>query len=83
MREFFDGLPYDFHGGLDRLLLAILQDDPVPIRSRSPEVPEALATVVHRTLAREPAERFPEAAMLRSALLPSANFSNVTFRPPR
>ena len=37
-------------------------------RKRRPDLPEALAAVVHRGLAREPAARFPDAAAMRDAL---------------
>jgi hypothetical protein len=32
-------------------------------------VPEALAAAIHRTLAREPEDRFPDVAAFRAALL--------------
>jgi serine/threonine-protein kinase len=60
---------HDFPADFQQRLLKILQDDPVPLRSRRPEVPEALAAVIHRALAREPENRFPDAAAFRSALL--------------
>jgi serine/threonine-protein kinase len=50
-------------------LLRILQDDPVPILSRRPAVPKGLAAVIHRALAREPHDRFPDAKAMRKALL--------------
>ena len=48
----------------------VLQEDPVPIRSRRADIPEALAAVIHRSLARDPAGRFPDAAAMRAALAP-------------
>ena len=39
-----------------------------PLRDASPEVPEALAAVVERALARDPAERWDSARALQSAL---------------
>ncbi len=49
---------------------ARLTTDPEPVRARRPEVPPALEAVVSRTLAREPARRFPSARALREALKP-------------
>ena len=47
----------------------ILEEEPVPIRARSPEIPEALAAIIHRALAKEPAKRFRDVCTLRSALM--------------
>ena len=43
--------PYDLKGRLEQRLLAILQDDPVPIRTRRNDIPPKLANIVHRALA--------------------------------
>jgi eukaryotic-like serine/threonine-protein kinase len=59
---------YDFPASFQNQLLTILHEDPVPIRKRRPDLPEGLAAVIHRGLAREPAERFPDAAAMRDAL---------------
>jgi serine/threonine-protein kinase len=48
----------------------ILLDDPVPIRDRRADLPEALAGVVHRALARDPVGRFADVRAFRQALLP-------------
>ena len=61
---------YDFPENQNLQLLMILQDDPVPIRSRRADIPEALAAVIHRSLARDPAGRFPDAGAMRTALAP-------------
>jgi serine/threonine-protein kinase len=53
----------------DRILM-VLQGDPVPIRTRRADVPEALAAIIHRALAREPEERYRGAREMRQALLP-------------
>jgi serine/threonine-protein kinase len=61
---------YDFTGEPAERFLKVLNEDPVPIRQRRPDLPENLAGVIHRCLAREPAQRFPDAAAFRAALLP-------------
>jgi serine/threonine-protein kinase len=60
--------PYDLRGRIEQRLLTILQDNPVPIRKRRPDIPEKLASVVHRALAREPNMRFPDLKAMRAAL---------------
>ena len=57
---------------IDRILLKILNDPPVPVRARRPEVPDGLAAVIHKCLEKEPAKRVRSAAELRKALLPFA-----------
>jgi serine/threonine-protein kinase len=52
------------------LFLRILQKDPVPLRQRRPDVPEAVAAAVHRALARKPEGRFADVGTLRQILLP-------------
>jgi serine/threonine-protein kinase len=64
-----DRYVYDFPPGRpEAKYLRILQDDPVPIQSRRPDVPRELASVIHRALSREPKDRFPSAGSMRSAL---------------
>ena len=48
----------------------VLNDPPVPIRSRRPDLPEELVTIIDRSLSREPGDRFPNAREMRRALLP-------------
>ena len=50
------------------LIRMLLEESPVPIQSRRPEVPTALANVLARGLARDPADRYPTASSLRRAL---------------
>ncbi|HWE38849.1 MAG TPA: FHA domain-containing serine/threonine-protein kinase [Isosphaeraceae bacterium] len=61
---------YDFPTRLERQISMILQDDPVPIVNRRPDVPPGLAAVIHRGLARDPAARFADVQEMRRALLP-------------
>ena len=61
---------YDFPKEPGRKLLMVLQEAPVPIRTRCPDIPERLAQIVHRALARDPSDRFADCMLLREALLP-------------
>ena len=54
------------------LFLKILQEKPVPLPQRRPDLLPALAAVVHRALAAKPEERYPRCAEFRQALLPFA-----------
>jgi len=47
---------------------AVLHDDPPPIRELRPDVPEALAVIVDRCLAKEPGQRFASVGELGEAL---------------
>jgi serine/threonine-protein kinase len=60
---------HDFPAAYQERLLLILNEKAVPIRSRRPDVPEALARVIHRALAKEPGERFADVRAMRQALL--------------
>ena len=56
-------------GGGD-LIRMLLEEPPVPIQNRRPEVPTALARVLDKGLTRDPADRFQTATELRRALRP-------------
>jgi serine/threonine-protein kinase len=48
-------------------LLAVLEDKPIPLQQRAPHVPAELAEIVHRAMAKKPADRFESApAMLKA-----------------
>jgi hypothetical protein len=64
--------PHDFTRGKDPVAV-ILGEAPVPIQHLCPALPESLATVIHRGLAREPEARFPGVAELYMALRPFAS----------
>ncbi|WP_068410364.1 FHA domain-containing serine/threonine-protein kinase [Planctomyces sp. SH-PL62] len=59
----------DVEGGGD-LIKMLLEDHPIPILDRRPDVPRGLAAVVGRCLARNPDERLPDAGSMRRALKP-------------
>lgn len=48
--------------------LAILEDPPVPLRQRCPEIPLGLSQLVHRALEKTPEKRFASAAEMRQQL---------------
>jgi len=52
--------PFDAES-MHAVLFKIMQEDPVPLREAAPGTPEALSQVVERALAKNPAERFPDA----------------------
>jgi eukaryotic-like serine/threonine-protein kinase len=59
---------HDFSGSFQEQILMILQDSPVPIRRRRPDIPAPLAEVIHRALARDEGERFADVGAFRQAL---------------
>jgi serine/threonine-protein kinase len=63
-----DRFVYDLPREIHHQFTKILTDNPVPIRRRRPEIPEALATAIHRALAREPQDRFADVREFRKAL---------------
>ena len=63
-------LTYDFPEDIGAKLLMVLQQAPVPILSRRPDIPTHLAQTIHRGLCRNPADRFADCMMFREALLP-------------
>ena len=60
---------HDFPADFQQRFLKILQDAPVPLRNRRPDVPAALAAVIHRALDRNPEQRYSDSAAFRDALL--------------
>jgi pSer/pThr/pTyr-binding forkhead associated (FHA) protein len=52
------------------LIRMLLEDPPVPIQERRRDVPDALATVMAKCLARPPDQRYPTALAMRRALRP-------------
>ena len=60
---------YDLPRELSKQIGLILNDDPKPIRTRRPDLPEALAAVVHRGLGRDPGDRYPSARDFHTALV--------------
>ncbi|MGC8641088.1 MAG: protein kinase domain-containing protein [Isosphaeraceae bacterium] len=59
---------YDEPEGGGDLIRMLLEEQPVPIRKRRADVPAGLAGVIEKCLARDPKERFTNAASMRQAL---------------
>ncbi len=52
------------------LIRMLLEEPPVPIQTRRPDVPSGLAAVLQKCLARDPKDRYPTASAMRQALRP-------------
>jgi eukaryotic-like serine/threonine-protein kinase len=52
------------------LIRTLLEEPPVPVRKRRADVPEGLAAVLEKCLARDPKDRYPTAVEMRHALRP-------------
>jgi len=65
-----DRLVFDLPRQFEHQISMILQEDPVPIRSRRGEIPAKLAAIIHRSIAREPSDRFSDVRAMRNALMP-------------
>jgi hypothetical protein len=60
--------PYRFDSKRDPIDI-ILNENPVPIRDRMPELTNKLATVIDKSLTRNPKERFQNAGLLHAEML--------------
>ncbi|MFO0587990.1 MAG: serine/threonine-protein kinase [Polyangiaceae bacterium] len=63
---------------LGAYLVKILQENPIPVRSWRPDLPEELAQVIQRAIEKDPDRRFQNAAEMRAALAPFAPFAAHT-----
>jgi serine/threonine-protein kinase len=52
------------------MIRMLLEELPVPIARRRSDIPAGLAAVLERCLARDPNDRYPDAATMRKALRP-------------
>ena len=59
-------------GDMAATVRAIFEGQIVPLRQRAPEVPERVAEVIERALAKDPANRWQSASAMRTALMHSA-----------
>jgi hypothetical protein len=51
-----------------QLVLQHVRDDPPPLRAQSPDIPDHLAWIVHRALAKDPAKRFQNGGEMAEVL---------------
>jgi hypothetical protein len=65
------------------LALQHLRQDPVPLQARIPQVPPALAQIVHKALAKEPAMRYRNAGQLSHILHSHLAPGSALGTPPR
>lgn len=63
-RFLYDGAPSPID-----LMMKILKEQPVPVRTRCPKLPPGLAAAIDRALARNPEDRFPDVTAFRHALV--------------
>jgi serine/threonine protein kinase len=80
------GYPPFPDGDLDRKMARKQSADPAPLTGLRPDVPPELAAVIHRLMARDPAERHPSPAAAEAVLAPWAvpvppDFPARLFRP--
>jgi eukaryotic-like serine/threonine-protein kinase len=59
-------------GDMAATVRAIFDGQIVPLRQRAPQVPERVAEIIERALAKDPAQRWQSAAAMRNALLHAA-----------
>jgi serine/threonine-protein kinase len=78
--ELLAGVPPFDGANVSELFMAILTDDPAPLRERRRDVPEALEHVVTIALKKEPERRFPDVSTLAQALVafaPTSDFART------
>jgi serine/threonine-protein kinase len=61
---------YDAVGEGGDLIRTLLEEAPVPVEVRRPDVPPGLAAMLRKCLARDPDDRYPDATSMRLALRP-------------
>jgi pSer/pThr/pTyr-binding forkhead associated (FHA) protein len=62
--------PYELPKKAAERMKLILQSQPVSLQPRRPELPPTLCEIIDKTLSREPADRYENAARMRQALMP-------------
>ncbi len=62
--------PYDTTGTVAAVLARILDEDPVPLLDRCPDLPRPLAAIVHRAMSYAAADRYRSVEEFRAALEP-------------
>ena len=62
---------YDFPRPVYLQLAALMNNEPIPIQNRRPDIPDKLATVIHRAMSRDPENRYPKVADFATELATS------------
>jgi pSer/pThr/pTyr-binding forkhead associated (FHA) protein len=65
--------PYNRAANTQLQLMQILEEDPIPLLQRRPDLPGRLENVIHRALGRDPEDRYPDVAGFAAALRPFAD----------
>jgi formylglycine-generating enzyme required for sulfatase activity len=73
--------PFVKENALD-VMLAHVQEIPRPLHQVRPEIPEGLSAVVARMLAKEPAQRYQTAELVKQALMPFCRKEGPAQPPP-
>jgi serine/threonine-protein kinase len=82
MYEIFGGGPVFGEVSDLPLFRKIVEDEPVPLRRKAPDVPEDLAVIVHTCLAKDPERRYPSAQALAEDLGRFLHGLPIWARPP-
>jgi serine/threonine protein kinase len=61
-------LIYDFPDSIAKAVLMVLQTDPIPIQNYRADLPKSLIAIIHKSLQRDPVNRFASATDMRVAL---------------
>jgi serine/threonine protein kinase len=61
-------LIYDFPDSIAKAVLMVLQTDPIPIQNYRSDLPKSLVDIIHKSLQRDPVNRFASATDMRVAL---------------
>ncbi len=83
MYELLAGSPPFLSNALAELYAFILTVEPEPLGRRRPDMPPALASIVHRCLEKDPSRRFADVRELRAALSAFVASGGVSAVPPR
>jgi serine/threonine-protein kinase len=62
--------PFPLQGQLEDQLIEIVDRQPIPIQQQRNDIPDELAVIVHRSLAKKPTGRFRDVSVLKAALIP-------------
>lgn len=64
--------PYPPAAKIEQMLRQILDSEPTPIAAHRSELPGPLCAAIHRSMARNPTDRFPDASAFAEAIAPFA-----------